>query len=305
MAQRHGNLPEHYGISRLQGLAVSHNEYTANGHVFGSSSHQQSGETSQSNTQHQSASHPSSSDISQVSMGSMAPGYVTATHVGHGSDGYASTDSTPSPSASNTRAHLPYQLPQSEVQRQQETYMNHTDVIHRSSPDPSSLYSMLATWDNNINWLFDDTAEKSMMDVIHTVNYIHPLEMAYNRSIAHPPQDITRPLPPPGVRDNTLLFHLMDENLRNEILMLLGGASNLQSSRVTSLSSMQHYLRLYWNNFHVLYPVLHRPSFVPGLSMVYLVAIVIAIGASYTDSETHQFAMALYDKVKAMLINVR
>lgn len=308
MAQRHGNLPDHYGINRLQGLTTppqSGNEYSGNGHNFNPNN--QNLENSPQNLQISSSPHSASSDISQVSMPNMASGYATAMHMGHGSDGYASTDSTPSPAGSIGRAQLPYQLPQSEIQRQQESYLSHTDLRQRSavSDDPSSLYAMLASWDSNINWLLDDTAEKQVMDGIHTVNYIHPLEMAYNRSIAHPAPDITSVPPPPGVRDNTIIFHPMDENMRQEILLLLGGVPTLQTSSFASLSSMQHYLRLYWNNFHVLYPVLHRPSFVPGLSLVCLAAIVIAIGASYTDADAHEFAMALYGKVRTLLINVR
>ena len=93
--------------------------------------------------------------------------------------------------------------------------------------------------------------------------------------------------------------------MKAEILNLLGSVPNIQASNFASMNAMQHYLRLYWNNFHPLYPILHRPSFMPGLSMVCLVAIVIAIGASFADNEAHQFAMALYDKIKAVLINVR
>ncbi|KAF8471156.1 fungal-specific transcription factor domain-containing protein [Kalaharituber pfeilii] len=308
MAQRHGNLPDHYAINRLQGLAGQPQhatEYSRDPHLFDSSHHQQNVDVIPQNVQVTSSPHSTSSDIAQVSMPNMGPGYATSMHVGHGSDGYASTDSTPSPSGSIGRGQLPYQLQPGEMQRQQESYLSHTDMIHRSSSaeDQSSLYAMLAAWDNNINWLFDDTAEKPRMDEIHTVNYIHPLEMAYNRSIAHPLPDISSIPPPPGVRGNTIIFHPMDDNMRNEILLLVGGGPNLQNSSFASLSSMQRYLRIYWNNFHVLYPVLHRPSFVPGLSMVCLAAIVIAIGASYTDGEAHEFAMAIYDKVKALLIN--
>ncbi|KAF8429611.1 hypothetical protein EV426DRAFT_570676 [Tirmania nivea] len=255
LAQRHGSLPEHYGINRIQGLTTppQHgNEYNGSGHRFNTNS--QNMENSAQNLQLSSSPHSTSSDISQVSIQSMAPGYATAMHMGHGSDGYASTDSTPSPVGSIGRAQLPYQLPQSEIQRQQESYLSHTDLRQRPvlSDDPSSLYAVLASWDANINWLLDDTAEKPMMDEIHTVNYIHPLEMAYNRSIAHPAPDITSLPPPPGVRDNTIIFHPMDENMRQEILLLVG---------------------------------------------------VIAIGASYTDADAHQFSMALYEKVRVLLIN--
>lgn len=162
------------------------------------------------------------------------------------------------------------------------------------------LYAMSASWDSNIDWLMDDTVENSMIDEFRTE---HPWDMAYNHLIAHTP--IETPTPnPPSSRDN-IVFHPMDENMRQEILLLFGGGSKLQASSFSSLNSMQHYLQLYWNNFHVPYPVLHRPSFVPGLSLVYLVAIVVAIGASYTTaSDGYQFSMALYNKVRAILISV-
>ena len=285
LAQRHGSLPDHYGINRLQGLITppqSGNGCNGSGHSFNTNGRHS--EERSLNLQLTSNSLSSSPVTPQVSVPNLSPGYVAKLQTGDGKDGYASTDSSPSPARSIGRTELPCQITQSMLQRQHEPY------------------AMPASWDSNIDWLMDGTAENSMIDDC-TVDYMHPLDMAYNRLIAHPPLEISDSLHPPVARDN-IIFHPMDENMRQEILLLLGGGSKLQTRSFASLSSMQHYLQLYWNNFHARYPVLHRPSFVLGLSLVYLAAIVVAIGASYTASDGYRFSMALYNKVRVFLINV-
>lgn len=284
LAQRHGNLPNHYGINRPQGLTTlpqSGNGYNGSGHAFNTHGHR-SGERSLDHQLTSNSLTPSPVP-SQASVPNLLPVYAAKLHIGH-DHGYASMNSSSSPIRSTGRAELQCQLTQSVLQRQHE------------------LYAMSASWDSNIDWLMDGTVENSMIDEFCTVNYMQPLDIAYNCLIAHPPLEISNSNPS-GTRDN-LIFHPMDENMRQEILLLLGGGSKLQTSNFASLNSMQHYLQLYWNSFHVRYPVLHRPSFVPGLSLVYLAAIVVAIGASYATSDGYRFSMALYKEIRAVLINV-
>jgi hypothetical protein len=151
---------------------------------------------------------------------------------------------------------------------------------------------------NNYDWLFDTSLPDQVVMEMNqnTHSYLHELEAEYYGSVAEGAANKDRGALP--------VFHLMDESMRAQILILVGGTPNLHPGNV-GMAAMQRYLRLYWTEFHPAFPLLHRPTFFPSIQMVMLVAIVLAIGASYSDAESGHFAMAVYDKVKGWILNVR
>ena len=136
-----------------------------------------------------------------------------------------------------------------------------------------------------------------VMELNHNsqITYLHPLEAQhYGNTI-----DASS-----GKGGSNNRFHPLDEAMRSQVLILVGDAPNLHSGNV-GMTAMQRYLRLYWTEFHPTFPLLHRPTFVPAMQMVMMVAIALAIGASFADPDASNFAMAVYDKVKGWILNVR
>lgn len=107
-----------------------------------------------------------------------------------------------------------------------------------------------------------------------------------------------------GIEGPNKDFHPLDEEMMDNVLFLLGDTP-IVDIEAASAVSMQSYLRLYWTQFHPMYPLLHRPTFFPSVQMNngLLVAMMLAIGASYSGREANNFAMELHDKVRGCIVN--
>ena len=186
-------------------------------------------------------------------------------------------------------------------QHQQQQHQQHQQHQHQQqmyASRPSSTSSPSSAWEN-YGWLFDDSLpDQLVMELNHNsqMTYLHPLEAQYYGNAIDAASS--------GKGGSSNRFHPLDEAMRSQVLILVGDAPNLHSGNV-GMAAMQRYLRLYWTEFHPAFPLLHRPTFVPAMQMVMVVAIVLAIGASFADPDASSFAMAVYDKVKGWILNVR
>jgi len=155
------------------------------------------------------------------------------------------------------------------------------------------------SWDN-YDWLFDaGYPDQVVMEMNQNqVAYLHPLEIQYYGNVGEGStiKGVSGGTPP--------FYHPLDEAVLSHVLLLVGDMPNLHPGNV-GMVAMQRYLRLYWTDFHPLFPLLHRATFVPSVQMVMLVAIVLAIGSSCADPDSSHFAMAVYDKVRGWILNVR
>lgn len=330
LAQRHTGFVTRYGINGISGIPAARppptSDYGGNAHVFDSNPHSTPRvhtdinvlpQILTSNSPHQSSPSTTSSLVtphSSSSMTSYTSNFSTAIPIVHPADSsldFPAAD-TNSPPGNLRRGHLPFHLQHSEPQRQPEPYIgtSHPEIMQRPpalSIDHQLYAKPMPTWENYA-WLFDDSTSQDQTLIEMNQNqdsslpYLNPLETTHYQNVAMNCGD-----PAYGNVKNgpTIAFHPIDERVRSQILMLLGNVPNLHASNCVSVSSMQYYLRNYWTKFHPIFPVLHRPTFVPSLQLVMLVAIVIALGASFADEEAHQFGMVLYDKVKGLILNVR
>lgn len=338
LAQRHTGFVTRYGINGINGISARPpptSDYGGNAHVFDSNPHPSPRVHTDVNTlpqiltshsPHQSS--PSTTSLgtphSSTSMASYGSTFSTtmplSSHGMESSLDYPSGESTSSPSGNLRRAHLPFHLQHSEPTRQPEPFIvsSHPEILQRPpalSIDNQLYAKPMPTWENYA-WLFDDSTpqDQALIDMNRnqeSLHYLNPLETTHYRNLAihgggggSGNNSSDRTAYENVKSESTLAFHPIDDRMRSQILMMLGNVPNLHSSAYASTSSMQYYLRLYWTKFHPIYPVLHRPTFLPGMQLVMLVAIVIAIGASFADDEAHQFGMALYDKVKGLILNV-
>ncbi|KAI5795164.1 hypothetical protein EDC01DRAFT_74640 [Geopyxis carbonaria] len=230
---------------------------------------------------------------------------------------FTSTDSTPSPSSSLRRPHLPFHLQHNEPQRQPGQYpmpvSSHPENVRQPvavSVDQQQMYTRMRTltWDNYI-WLFDDNpSDAEVITMNHNQDpalaYIHPLEASHCRSagLLYDPSN--------NMKGATPVFHPLDDYMVTQVAVLLRDAS-LHPGYVSG-ASMQRYLLNYWTKFHPIFPILHRPTFFPAIRppsmrismrMAMLVTIVLAIGASYEDNEACNFGWAAHEKVKGFIMN--
>jgi hypothetical protein len=153
-------------------------------------------------------------------------------------------------------------------------------------------------WEN-YDWLLDAMLpDQVVMEMNQNqVTYIHPLEVQHYRNMGNLSAN-------QGKATDHPVFHSIDEATASQIFLLVGNAPNVHAGNA-SIISMQRYLKLYWTEFHPWFPLLHRPTFLPSMQLVMMVAIVLAIGASFSEPEANPFAMAIYDRVKEWIFNVR
>jgi len=101
----------------------------------------------------------------------------------------------------------------------------------------------------------------------------------------------------------------VDEESRHEILDLLENARSAlpdgvdvsANNPLLSLSSMQTYLNLFFAQFNVTYPLLHKPTFDPAQAETFLLLAVILLGATYGDKEMHKLAVCIHDILRAQI----
>jgi hypothetical protein len=252
--------------------------------------------------------HLSSPSNSTVSIHSSSAGYtpsypapiqIPISQPGEQTQDFVTVDSR-SPTNGIHRPHLPFHLAHNEPQRQEQSYlvpvtstpdmMRPPLAIVDHMPQPQNNLYEPRPWDSH-GWLFEETpSDQLLMGYSQNQTYPHPLEVSHFSIIGDNKRSSHQPI-----------FHPLGE-IRAQIMNMLSD-THIHPATVGE-AAMQRYLHLYWTEFHPMFPLLHKPTFIREMKASMLMAIILAIGASYADPDANNLSMALYDKVKTYIMNV-
>lgn len=74
--------------------------------------------------------------------------------------------------------------------------------------------------------------------------------------------------------------------------------SSIRDHPSLSLSSLQHWLDLFFSQFNTTYPLIHTPTFDPATSEPLLLLSTLLLGATYSDKAAHQLAVCIHDVIR-------
>lgn len=139
------------------------------------------------------------------------------------------------------------------------------------NPDPLTLPGSTT---DIISWLFSDTMLNNVRDPLLSPG-MYTLES---------PMSLQNLLVPPALEDDSGIGELK----RQQMLSFL---PNIKAELVShnlpeDVPFQKKYLNSYWANFHVQYPILHKPTFTPDKCPSGLLWIIIAIGAALIRENT-------------------
>lgn len=144
----------------------------------------------------------------------------------------------------------------------------------------------------------------------HTTHQNAP-PSAHSRSSASHATSNSHPVPIGFVRGRSS-FPVVDEVSREELLDLVerSGAVNPDKTRISrhhpllTLDSMQTFCDLFFANFNVSYPLLHRATFEPADIQPLLIMAILHLGASYSsDKAAHQLAVCIHDVIRPQIFS--
>jgi Fungal specific transcription factor domain len=103
---------------------------------------------------------------------------------------------------------------------------------------------------------------------------------------------------------------VIDEAARQRVLSLIDRAhpkvpDGLEITRdhpLLALSVLQEYCDLYFTRFNISYPLLHQATFNPATVDPLLITSVLLLGATYSDRESHLFAICVHDIMRAQIL---
>jgi len=102
---------------------------------------------------------------------------------------------------------------------------------------------------------------------------------------------------------------LMNEAAREGVLQMISrsnprtpdGLEITKDHPLLTLPVLQDYCNLYFEHFHVSYPILHRATFDPSLVDPLLLTSVLLLGATYSSKDSHLFAICVHDTMRAQI----
>lgn len=105
-------------------------------------------------------------------------------------------------------------------------------------------------------------------------------------------------------------FPVLGELARERVVNLISRAHAKGPDRVEILRDhpllrlpvLQEYYDLYFKRFNSTYPLLHQPTFDPGRADPLLLTSVLLLGATYSDKESHLFAICIHDVMRAQIL---
>lgn len=222
---------------------------------------------------------------------------------------YDSGASTPSPSITIRRPH-PFHLQQAEppgTAGYANIVTSHPELPRRSLSFPGSDSNPVmrmrqsSPWDN-YKWMFDQVQPYHQViqfnEAAKCNNGIHPLEIQHHQSISltyNPTNDLKSPPP---------MFHRLTDPVIANLNLIFGDTSEIHEGNANP-EALDQYLSNYWVISHPLFPLLHRGTFYPEKqSNMHLVAIVLALGASYGNQQARVFGYAVFRRVKYWILRV-
>ncbi|RPA80466.1 hypothetical protein BJ508DRAFT_129738 [Ascobolus immersus RN42] len=252
-----------------------------------------------------SSPHPSSVISSPAASVSSLQATYPPSHPGEPHLDFSNIARTPSP-ARRGYSNIPYHLPPKDARRH-DPYILSQSEIQRGIPASVSVASSYQTVQQiqpssmeTYGWLLDEQQPGKGLGI--QMDHLAPMQersrvaSSYSPPPAHP--DCTPSNPTMENRGFFQFQHPIDEKARANVLGIVNNPT-FGSRDVGSMPAMQGYLASYWKNFHNSYPVLHRPTFVPSEQLSCLIAMVVAVGASYSDDHAaRNLALTIYERVR-------
>ncbi|ODV97467.1 hypothetical protein PACTADRAFT_2034 [Pachysolen tannophilus NRRL Y-2460] len=94
-------------------------------------------------------------------------------------------------------------------------------------------------------------------------------------------------------------FNLLSEETRFQILQLL----NLDDLNSLLIEDFDDFLKLYWNEFNSIYPIIHFPTFDPSKTNIYLLVSMLNIGMAYSKYTCHyKISLLVHDSLRKLLL---
>lgn len=195
------------------------------------------------------------------------------------------------------RRHEPYMVSQSEIQRGSQVTISGPPNYQPVQP-VQVQHSPL----ENYGWLLDEQQQQQSgkgLGIEHLSAVAEQTRFSYS-----PPPDCSAANPTMVNRGFFVFQHPIDDKARHNVLGIINNPT-FASRDVGSMQAMQGYLLSYWKNFHGSFPILHRPTFVPSEQLSCLIAMVVAVGASYSDDQgARNFAMTIFERVRDYVLTV-
>lgn len=103
---------------------------------------------------------------------------------------------------------------------------------------------------------------------------------------------------------------VIDEAARQSVLTLIDrgrpkvpdGLEITRDHPLLSLPVLQDYCNLYFTRFNISYPLLHQATFDPARVDSLLLTSVLLLGATYSDRESHLFAICVHDIMRVQIL---
>jgi hypothetical protein len=103
---------------------------------------------------------------------------------------------------------------------------------------------------------------------------------------------------------------IIDEAAQNAVLSLIDrarpkvpdGPEITRDHPLLSVPVLQEYCDLYFTRFNISYPLLHQATFDPTYVDPLLLTSVLLLGATYSNRESHLFAICLHDVMRAQIL---
>lgn len=103
---------------------------------------------------------------------------------------------------------------------------------------------------------------------------------------------------------------VIDEVARKSVLNLIDrgrpkvpdGLEITRDHPLLSLPILQDYCDLYFTRFNIAYPLLHAATFITAQADPLLLTSVLLLGATYSDRESHLFAICIHDIMRAQIL---
>jgi hypothetical protein len=247
------------------------------------------------------------------SSSSLQAAYPPPSHPGDSHLDFSNIARTPSPASSRRNyGSLPYHIPPKDVRRH-DSYIVSQSEMQRGIPvsvaGPSTYQPVQPIQPSSIEtygWLLDEQQPGKGLGI--QMNHLAPMpeRSRISNSYSPPPSapDCTPSNPTMENRGFFQFQHPIDEKARSNVLGIINNPT-FANRDVGSMPAMQGYLASYWKSFHNTFPILHRPTFVPSEQLSCLIAMVVAVGASYSEDQgARTLAMTIYERVRDYVLTV-
>ncbi|OJD28227.1 hypothetical protein ACJ73_00357 [Blastomyces percursus] len=114
-----------------------------------------------------------------------------------------------------------------------------------------------------------------------------------------PTEVVSKKLPQINEASRTRLLRLISQF---QSITVEGNRIEL-SSPLLSINALQTYCDLFFTKFNVSYPLIHQPTCDPDRVDTLLLAAIVSMGATYSNKEAHQLAVAMHDSLRNQLFS--